>query len=69
MNEAKVEYKTQFKRWCIENRMRAADVAEELGCSVKTVHAYMQGSRLPSRKMERRMEEKLKIDTRQMFGI
>lgn len=67
MNENNVVCKTKFKRWCIENRMRASDVAEILGCSVKAVYSYMQGSRLPSRKIERLMRERLGIDTRDFF--
>lgn len=58
---------TKFKRWCIDNRMRAADIAEAIGCSPKTIYAYMQGSRLPSRRMERLMREKLGIETKEIF--
>ena len=65
-NESK-KSNTRFKKWCIENRMKAADVAEKLGCSRKTVYAYMQGSRLPSRKTERLMKERLDIDTSEIF--
>ena len=60
-------YKTRFKKWCVENRMRAADIADAIGCSPKTVYAYMQGSRLPSRKMERLMKERLDINTNEIF--
>lgn len=65
--ESKVTYKTKFKKWCIENRMRAADVAKVLECSPKSIYAYMQGYRLPSRKTERLMREKLGIDTKEIF--
>lgn len=67
MNNSEITYKTAFKKWCIENRMRAGDIAQVLGCSVKTIYAYMQGSRLPSRRMERLMKEKLDIDTKEIF--
>ena len=60
-------YKTKFKQWCIENRFRAADIANELGCSVKTIYAYMQGYRLPSRKMMKEMERKFEINTKEIF--
>lgn len=63
------KYKTKFKKWCVENRLSARTVANEIGCSRKSVYSYMQGDRYPSRKIMRRMEEKLGIDTRQMFGI
>lgn len=65
--EKEMLYKTSFKQWCVENHMPAATIAKELECSVKTVYAYMQGYRYPSRKMLRAMEEKLGIDTRRMF--
>ena len=67
MEENNVVFKTKFKAWCVDNRMRATDVAEALGCSVKTIYAYMQGYRLPSRKMERAMKEKLGINTKEIF--
>ena len=63
------EYKTKFKEWCVNNRMRAVDIAEKLECSPKAVYAYMQGYRLPSRKMERAMKEKLGIDTKEIFDF
>ena len=61
--------KTPFKKWCIDNHLRGADVAKELGCSVKSVYAYMQGYRLPSRRTMRAMEEKFGINTRDIFGV
>lgn len=66
MGENRV-HKTKFKAWCVENRMKASDVANQLGCSQKAVYAYMQGYRLPSRKTERAMKEKLGIDTKEIF--
>lgn len=60
-------YKTEFKKWCVENKMRASDVAKAVGCSRKTIYAYMQGSRLPSRRTERLMKEKLDINTHEIF--
>lgn len=66
MEEEKV-YKTKFKQYCVENHLRAADVADEVGCSVKSIYAYMQGYRLPNRRTMKVMERKLGIDTREIF--
>lgn len=67
--ETAVQYKTEFKRWAVENHMRAADIAKAVGISSKSVYAYLQGWRLPSRSTMRKMEEALGINTREIFGI
>lgn len=64
-----ITYKTKFKKWCTENSYSAGTIAKELGCSKKAVYSYMQGLRYPSRKILRLMEERLGIDTREMFGL
>ena len=68
-SKAEVLYKTEFKRWAVENHMRASDIAKAVGISTKSVYAYLQGWRLPSRNTMRKMEEALGINTRDIFGI
>lgn len=59
---------SKFRKWCKENKLTAAVVAERIGCTKRTVYAYFQGERLPNRRTEKRMQEVLGIDTREMFG-
>lgn len=63
------KHKTKFCTWCAEKNMTAAEVAKVLEISKQSVDAYSQGRRLPGRKTMKRMEERLGIDTRSMFGI
>ena len=57
----------KFQQFCIDNGLTAREVAERLGISQYTVYAYWRGERLPSRKVERKMEAEFGINTREMF--
>ena len=66
-NSDNVVYKTKFKRWVVENRYTAKQLGSMIGCSPKSIYAYMQGARLPNRATMKKMEQALGIDTRDMF--
>lgn len=58
---------TKFKVKCIERKLTARKVAELTGISVRTVHAYFQGTRSPSAPTRRLLREKLNIETKELF--
>lgn len=60
--------KTKFREWAKANNLTAAQIAERIGCSPRTVYAYFVGERLPNRSTEKRIEAEFGIDTRRMFG-
>ena len=41
--------KTKFREWAKANNLTAAQIAERIGCSPRTVYAYFVGERLPNR--------------------
>ena len=61
------ENPNKFQKFCIDNGLTATQVANRLGISKYTVYSYWRNERLPSRKVERKMEAEFGIDTRKMF--
>lgn len=62
-------YKTEFKRWCVENNLSAKDVAEATGIAVYTIYAYMEGRRYPKRENLKRLAETFEFDVREVFPL
>ena len=59
--------KSKFRLYCEEHGYKAQDVADALGISLHTVHAYMRGARFPSRKILKLMNEKLEGFNNEIF--
>lgn len=51
----------KFKLWCIENGYTAKKIEELTGISRRTIWAYFQGHRVPTRANERKLKEILKM--------
>lgn len=51
----------KFKLWCIENRYTAKKIEEITGISRKTIWAYWQGQRKPTRAKEAKLKEMLNM--------
>lgn len=51
----------KFKLWCIANGYTARKIEEITGIGYKNIYAYWQGNRLPTRKNEKILKEKLGI--------
>ena len=51
----------KFKLWCIANGYTAKKVSELTGISTQSIYAYYQGARVPNRKTEAILKEKLGI--------
>lgn len=49
----------RFKEWCTANGYTAKKIAELTGISFRTIWAYYQGVRTPTRKNEAVLKEKL----------
>lgn len=49
----------KFKKWCAENGYTAQKIEELTGISRKSIFAYYQGTRAPTRKNEAILREKL----------
>lgn len=57
-----------FKAFCERNGYTAPQVAEKLGISRHTAHAYMQGTRFPSRRVLKAFEKAYGVDYREVFN-
>lgn len=57
----------KFQEWCMANGYRAEDIAQLVGISKSTVHAYYRKDRHPNRSTMKRMEEALGINPRDFF--
>lgn len=62
-----MDKKNGFKKFCDSNGITAREVAEKLGLSIHTVHAYMQGTRFPNRNILRKFETVYGVDYRDVF--
>lgn len=51
----------KFKLWCIANGYTAKKIEEITGISRKTIWAYFQGQRTPTRVNEKKMKELLNM--------
>lgn len=60
---------TAFKAWAIQNGYHACEIADAIGVSYRTVHAWMQGRQAPSRAAEKRLAEAFKVDTTKFWGV
>lgn len=60
---------TQFKIWCKEQGMTAAEVADKLDVNISTIYKYWQGVSKPTRAVEQKMVEVFGINTKEMFGF
>lgn len=49
----------RFKKWCRDNGYTARAIEELTGISYRTIWAYYQGTRAPTRKNEAKLKEKL----------
>ena len=52
----KMEVQNAFKDWCFNNGYTAQTIADKIGCSKSTIHAYFQGKRSPSRETLKKMD-------------
>lgn len=62
-----VRDKTKFRKWCTENGLTARKIEEETGIKKRTVNSWFSGERSPSAPSRKKLREKLKIDTSQLF--
>ncbi|MDO4503840.1 MAG: helix-turn-helix transcriptional regulator [Clostridia bacterium] len=60
---------TKFKLFCQKNGYSAEYLSYALGVSKRTIYSYMQGSRVPSRKICKRIDSILKVDSNQLFDF
>lgn len=60
---------TKFKQFCQRNEYSAEYLSYVLGVSKRTIYSYMQGSRVPSRKICKRIDTILKVDSNQLFDF
>lgn len=49
----------KFKKWCVEHNYSAKLISELTGISVSSIFSYWQGSRQPTRKNEKKLQEVL----------
>lgn len=60
--------KNGLKMFMEKNQLTAREVANELGFSIHTVHAYMQGTRFPNRHILKKFEAVYGVDYRTIFN-
>lgn len=61
--------KTEFKRWCAERGLTARSISEDTGISHHTIWHYMQGTRHPSRRSAKKLEEVYGVNSRELFPL
>lgn len=60
---------TEFKKWCVKNGYTSRMISEKTGITARSILAYMQGVRYPSRQAMKKLEEVYEVDTRKLFPL